>query len=292
MNNLGLVCITLSDEVRFRTITRTRLRTLDTRTQVTTLRALYRENAGRLARAIDFCAKRNIYLYRITSGLFPQSEDAPGYELLDELAPLLATIGERATSQGIRLVMHPDQFVVLSSDGAKIVENSITILRHHARVLDLLQQPRTPWCAIQIHGGKGDRAKQLIKVIRGLPEEIRGRLVLENDENAYSAAQILEICKAAGVPMVFDAHHHVVHEGLDSYEDPSVAEMTRAARATWPDPEWQLVHISNGRDSFADPKHSDFIEHVPSVYREVDWIEVEAKSKEQAIERLRRQWKS
>lgn len=292
MNNFGLVCITLSSDVRFRTITRTRLRTLDTRTQVTTLRALYRDNAGRLARAIDFCAKRNIYLYRITSGLFPQSEDPPGYELLDELEPLLATIGERATSQGIRLVMHPDQFVVLSSDGAKIVENSITMLRHQARVLDFLKQPRSPWCAIQLHGGKGGRAKQLIKVIRGLPEEIRSRLVLENDENAYGAAEVLEICKAAGVPMVFDAHHHVVHEELDSYEDPSIAEMTRAARGTWPDPEWQIVHISNGRDSFADPKHSDFIEQVPSAYREVEWIEVEAKSKEQAIERLRRQWKS
>ena len=292
MNNFGLVCITLSSDVRFRTITRTRLRTLDTRTQVTTLRALYRDNAGRLARAIDFCAKRNIYLYRITSGLFPQSEDPPGYELLDELEPLLATIGERATSQGIRLVMHPDQFVVLSSDGAKIVENSITMLRHQARVLDFLKQPRSPWCAIQLHGGKGGRAKQLIKVIRGLPEEIRSRLVLENDENAYGAAEVLEICKAAGVPMVFDAHHHVIHEGLDSYEEPSIAEMTRAARGTWPDPEWQIVHISNGRDSFADPKHSDFIEQVPSAYREVEWIEVEAKSKEQAIERLRRQWKS
>ena len=292
MNNFGLVCITLSSDVRFRTITRTRLRTLDTRTQVTTLRALYRDNAGRLARAIDFCAKRNIYLYRITSGLFPQSEDPPGYELLDELEPLLATIGERATSQGIRLVMHPDQFVVLSSDGAKIVENSITMLRHQARVLDFLKQPRSPWCAIQLHGGKGGRAKQLIKVIRGLPEEIRSRLVLENDENAYGAAEVLEICKAAGVPMVFDAHHHVIHERLDSYEEPSIAEMTRAARGTWPDPEWQIVHISNGRDSFADPKHSDFIEQVPSAYREVEWIEVEAKSKEQAIERLRRQWKS
>lgn len=292
MNNLGLVCITVSDDVRFRTITRTRLRTLDTRTQVTTLRALYRDNAGRLARAIDFCAKRNIYLYRVTSGLFPQSEEAPGYELLDELEPLLSTIGDRATSQGIRLVMHPDQFVVLSSDGAKIVENSITILRHHARVLDLLKQPRSAWAALQVHGGKGGRAKQLIKVIRGLPEEIRSRLALENDENAYGAAEILEICKTAGVPMVFDAHHHIVHEGLDSYEDPSIAEMTRGARATWPDPEWQMVHISNGRDSFSDPKHADFIEQMPSVYREVEWIEVEAKSKEQAIERLRRQWKS
>lgn len=292
MNNLGLVCITLGSEVRYRTITRTRLRTLDPSAQVATLRELYRDNAGRLARAIDFCARRNIYLYRIPSGLFPQSEESPGFELIDELAPMLSTVGERATAQGIRLVMHPDQFVVLSSDGPKIVKNSIAILQHHARVLDLLQQPQSPWSALEIHGGKGGRADQLVKVIKKLPEGIRSRLVLENDESAYSAAEILAVCKSAGVPMVFDVHHHVVYEGLDSYDHPSIEEFTRAARATWPEPEWQLVHISNGRDSFGDSKHSDYIEHMPAVYREVEWIEVEAKSKEEAILRLRRQWKS
>lgn len=291
MNNLGLVCITLGSEIRYRTITRTRLRTLDPSTQVTTLRELYRDNAGRLARAVDFCARRNIYLYRITSGLFPQSEESPGHELVEELAPLLATIGDRARAQGIRLVMHPDQFVVLSSESAAVVKNSITILEHHARVLDLLQQPRSPWAAIEIHGGKGGRGTQLAKAIRKLPEAIRMRLVLENDESAYGAAEILEVCRSAGVPMVFDAHHHIVHQSLDSYDHPSVAEFTRAARTTWPEPDWQLVHISNGRDSFADAKHSDFIEQMPSAYREVEWIEVEAKSKEEAILKLRRRWK-
>lgn len=283
--------MTIGPEVRYRTITRTRLRGLDQRLQVSTLRDIYRDNAGRLARAVDFCARRNIYLYRIPSGLFPQSEEPPGYELVDELAPLLTTIGERAESQGIRLVMHPDQFVVLSSESPKVVANSITILEHHARILDLLQQPRSAWTAIQIHGGKGGRGEHLVRVIKKLPEAIRSRIALENDESAYGASEILEVCKAAGVPMVFDAHHHVVHEGLASYDDPSVEEMTRAAAATWPDPEWQLVHISNGRDSFSDPKHADFIETMPAAYREVPWIEVEAKSKEEAVERLRRRWK-
>jgi UV DNA damage endonuclease len=57
---------------------------------------------------------------------------------------------------------------------------------------------------------------------------------------------------AARVSMVFDAHHHVVHEKLVSYEDPGIAEMLQAARETWPVPEWQLVHISNGREFFND----------------------------------------
>lgn len=291
MSELGLVCITSTDEVRFRTITRTRLRALDPALQIATLRELYADNLRRVSGAIDFCTKRRIRLYRLTSSLFPQSEDPPGFDVLGELAPEIGAVGRRATAAGIRLVMHPDQFVVLSSDERRVIDNSIGILRHHARVLDLLAQPRTSWAALELHGGKGGRAETLVRVIGELPEEIRGRLVLENDESAYSAAEILDVCRRAGLPMVFDAHHHIVHEKLDSYDHPSVAEMTAAARDTWPDPSWQLVHISNGRERFGDAKHADYIREMPSAFRDVPWIEVEAKQKERAIARLRKIWR-
>jgi UV DNA damage endonuclease len=67
--------------------------------------------------------------------------------------------------------------------------------------------------------------------------------------------------------------------------------MTAAARDTWPDPSWQLVHISNGRERFGDAKHADYIREMPSAFRDVPWIEVEAKQKERAIARLRKIWR-
>ena len=290
--NLGLVCQTTTGAVRFRTITRTRLRSLEPQSQVAALRELYSDNLRRLSAAIDFCVKRKIRMYRLTSDLFPQSEDGVGAEVLAESAGALAVTGQRATTSGIRLLMHPDQFVVLSSEKPHVVENSIGILRRHGRLLDLLQQPRSPWAALEIHGGKSGRGRELVEVIRNnLPDEVRSRLVLENDEYAYSAATIHDICQRAGVPMVFDAHHHVVHEKLETYDDPSVAAMVTAARSTWPHAGWQVVHISNGRDSFGDAHHADFVDVMPLAYRDVPWIEVEAKQKERAIARLRRRWK-
>jgi len=207
-----------------------------------------------------------------------------------EFSEALKQTGDRAQALGIRVVIHPDQFVVLSSDRPDVIENSIKILQTQAQIFDLLGLPRSPWAMMEIHGGKGDRAERLVQVIRNLPDAIRCRLALENDEYAYSAEEILAVCQAAKVPMVFDAHHHVIHEKLDTYEHPSVAEMVLAARSTWPVPEWQLVHISNGCDAFADPHHSDFITVMPSAYRDVPWIEIEAKLKEQAIAKLREEW--
>ena len=276
--------------MRYRTVTRKRLLTFDADEQGRVLRELYAANLERLNRAIDFCRAHDLSLYRITSGLFPFADDPLGEDLLEEFRAEARRTGERAAAQGLRLILHPDQFVVLSSDSPEVVANSVKILRTHARVLDLLAQPRSAWAAIEIHGGKSGRGERLAAVIRDLPEGIRARLVLENDEYAYSAAEILAVCRAAGVPMVFDAHHHVCREKLSTYDDPSVAQFLAAARETWPVPAWQLTHISNGRTAFNDRHHSDLITQMPEAYRRAPWIEVEAKHKEIAIEKLRAEW--
>jgi UV DNA damage endonuclease len=287
---LGLVCITASDEVRFRTVTRKRLLQLTETEQATVLQNLYAENLKRLYKAIDFCFANNIKLYRMTSALFPFADTELGGNVLQSMSEEIRKTGDRASSLGIRLVLHPDQFVVLSSDKIDVVKNSIKILATHALILDMLGQPRSPAALMNIHGGKSDRSAQLKSVIRDLPESIRSRLTFENDEYAYSSSEILEVCLDAGVPMVFDAHHHVIHEHLETYDDPSVAEMLAASRVTWPLPEWQLVHISNGKEFFADPRHSDLISVMPECYYNAPWIEVEAKLKELAIDKLRAEW--
>lgn len=288
--NLGLVCITASEAVRYRTVTRKRLLSLPGGERARILLAVFRANLSVLETALDFCSSRGIKLYRISSGIFPFSDEPKGEAILAGMAPELGRVGERARALGVRLVFHPDPFVVLSSDSPAVRQNSVKILSMHARILDLLGQPRSSWAAVQLHGGKGGRSSALVRSIRELPEEIRSRVVLENDERAYSASEILAVCQKAQVPMVFDAHHHICREKLTSYDHPSVAEMFYAARRTWPDPSWQMVHISNGASFFNDPRHSDRITRMPAVFREAPWIEVEAKRKEEAIEQLMREW--
>lgn len=277
--------MTHSDEVRFRTITRTSLHKWSEAEQRGVLRALYKDNAQRLEKGIAFCKKERIELFRLSSDLFPFADTPAGAEVLGELADELCRLGKAAA--GLRLVMHPDQYVVLNSERPEVIENARRVLAMHGLILDLLGQPRTPWAAIIIHGGKGGRGDELARQVRRLPDAVRTRLVLENDERAYGADEILRICKESGVPMVFDAHHHVIHEGLDSYEHRSVQKALSDAARTWPDPQHQLTHISNGRERFSDMRHSDFISQMPSCYRDAPYIEVEAKAKEQAIARLR-----
>ena len=289
-SNLGLVCITNSDAVRYKTVTRKTLLALDEAARAEKLRAIYTENINRVNAAIEFCKANDINLYRLTSGLFPFSDEQIGMDILEEFAAQLSETGKKAIADNLRIVMHPDQFVVLSSDSPQVVENSVKILKMHAKTLDLLEQPRSEWAAMNIHGGKGDRTDKLVESIGKLPDEIRFRIVFENDEHAYSSAQILEVCRRAKVPMVFDAHHHICREKLDDYNHPSVAETFWAARETWANAENQMVHISNGREKFQDRAHSDVIFMMPEVFRFARWIEVEAKHKEIAIAKLQAEW--
>jgi len=85
-SNLGLVCITTTDAVRYKTVTRQRLLSFDEPVQQEMLRVIYQENIHRINNAIEFCAANGINLYRLTSALFPFSDETIGAEILEEFA--------------------------------------------------------------------------------------------------------------------------------------------------------------------------------------------------------------
>jgi len=284
---LGLVCLSSDGQCSLRSITRARYLSLAADHRVDELRSIYWDNIQRLHWTLGYCARRHIRLYRASSSLFPMSDEPDGEALLRAMANVMSSVGRRAKVLGIRLVLHPDQFVVLNSASEKTCATSRLILEKHALWFDLFGLPKSPWSLMNIHGGKAGRSEELIAAIKQLPVNVKNRLTLENDEYSYGAEEIYDICKRAGVPMVFDCHHHVIKEKLESYDHPSVAKYTRLAGETWKKREWQVVHVSNGSAAFLDRYHSEHITKLPKSFLKVPWIEVEARGKELAIAQLR-----
>ena len=143
---------------------------------------------------------------------------------------------------------------------------------------------------INIHGGGayGDKAAAL-RVLREnitrLPQPVRSRLTLENDDKVYTPADLLPVCADTGVPLVYDVHHHrCLPDGL------SVAEATTQARKTWKSE--PLFHISSPIEGWNGPKperHHDYINASDFPQEWLGWpltVEVEAKAKELAVARL------
>ena len=101
----------------------------------------------------------------------------------------------------------------------------------------------------------------------------------------FTPADLLPVCRATGVPLVYDVHHHRCNpDGL------SVEQATKQAMATWN--REPMFHISSPIEGWDGPKperHHDFIdvEDFPECWRRKKiTVEVEAKAKEVAVQKL------
>lgn len=290
----GLCCQFAEQPIHFRTTTASSLLKLPRSEQLSKLSQLCLANAGALLNALQYCAGHGIGCFRIISTILPvRTHPQAGYQVaeLPDAEAIVAAFrhcGRYAQEHGIRTTFHPDQFVVLNSPREDVVRKSLEDLQYHAEV--------ATWTAadvINIHAGGayGDKPaalRALARQLEQLPDDVRSRLTLENDDTTFTPVDLLPLCRSLSIPLVYDVHHHrCLSDGL------SVQDATEAALTTWR--REPLFHISSplaGWNGARPQRHHDYIDPAdfPDCWRSLQLtIEVEAKAKELAVERLRRQ---
>ena len=254
------------------------------------IKATYVANAHNLATMLPKIRATGTRLFRISSALFPLADQVPR-ELWDnpDVVRHLKAAGDFVKANDMRVTTHPGQFCVLSSDSDSVVEKAFIELATHGWMFDAMGLDNSPKWAINIHGGKRDRTSRLIDQIKSLPDNVRGRLTLENDELCYNVIDLLAVHEATGTPIVFDSHHAAFNDG-----DLTQAEAYDAACQTWPKGVRPLQHLSNTEPSLKDGsftdrrKHSDMIHYVPEpqlrgLREDTVDVEIEAKLKNVAV---------
>lgn len=235
---------------------------------------------------------QNIKSFRLSSSLLPLWDlNKHMFESDPDLLNALHTLGKLFTSNNIRVTTHPGQFTVISSDSPNVVRNSVAELEMHAWVFDRMGFGNTAYNAINIHGGKADRFKNIVGVYKSLPDNVRSRLTLENDERCYGVDQLLQVHGQTGVPIVFDSHHFTFNTNSMSFE-----QAYEASLGTWGTIK-PLQHISNTEPGNENASfnirrsHSQYIHHIPDMQladiraNNVD-VDVEAKQKNLAIAKI------
>ena len=251
------------------------------------------ENTKDLFKIIKWNNENGFKFFRITSNLFPWSseyslKDMPDY---DEIKYILSDIGKYITQHCMRITSHPGPFNVLTSPHENVVENCINDLSIHGEVFDLMSLSRTPYNKINIHiggvyGDKVSAMERFCKNFERLPESVKSRLTVENDDKAsmYSVQDLYDgVFKVIGIPIVFDYHHHRFNTG-----DLSEQQALELAMSTWGNIV-PVVHYSESRnieqedDKIRPQAHSDYVyDYIDTYGNEVD-IMVEAKAKELAV---------
>ena len=251
------------------------------------------DNCKDLYKILEWNKENGFNFFRITSNLFPWSSeynlsDMPDY---DEICDILSKAGRYAIDNDIRITSHPGPFNVLTSPHPHVVENCINDLSIHGEVFDLMNLSRTPYNKINIHigGAYGDKVSAMERFCENfhrLPDSVKTRLTVENDDKAsmYSVKDLYDgVFKVIGIPIVFDYHHHRFNTG-----DLSEQQALELAISTWDDIV-PVVHYSESRnieqeDNKIRPQaHSDYVyDYIDTYGNRVD-IMVEAKAKELAV---------
>ena len=290
---LGLCCQLVAQPIKFHTTTAAALKRLRRREQLLHLATLCATNADSLLAALQFCAANGIGSFRILSSILPvkthpdvgyRVEELPG---ADDIVAQFHRCGDFARAHGIRTGFHPDQFVVLNSLDANIVDRSIADIEAQAEIAEWTNAD-----TINIHGGGGygDKHAALDRFRRNLnllSPQARSRLTVENDDRTFTPSDLLSPCRSEGIPLVYDVHHHrCCPDGLN------VEQATQAARETWN--REPLFHISSPLDGWQGAKpqrHHDYIDPKDFPAAWLGWaltVEVEAKAKELAVAKLHR----
>jgi UV DNA damage endonuclease len=164
-------------------------------------------------RVLDYLRKERLDMYRLSSDLAPYAThpDMPQFHtMVAESDAELAAFGRKAREYDIRLSFHPSQYVLLNAPDPELTRKSIWDLSSQAEMLDRMGCDDEAVLVTHVGGVYGDHEASRARWIEGwnqCPEHVQRRLVLENDDIRFSAADALWIHERTGVRLVFDYQH-------------------------------------------------------------------------------------
>ena len=292
MLRFGLCCIFRDEPIRFRQTTAKALLALAEKERLHKLSALCLENANSLVTALEAVHRFGIGAFRVSSQFLPRyTHPVVGYTLdaLPDFASIAASlekVNQLREQWDLRLSFHPDQFVLLSSPSAEVTRKSIAELDYQAMLAEKIGADVVNIHAGGVYGDKQAALKRLRENFQYLPERVRSRLTLENDDVSYTVDDLLPICRELDLPLVYDVHHHRCNR-----DRLTVQEATDASIQTWQAARRgeAYFHLSSPKNGWQsnDPKpHAEMIDMTdfPEEWIGLDvTIDIEAKAKELAV---------
>lgn len=252
------------------------------------LKNLVRDNISGLETILRWNHEHGVGLFRMGQSLIPfASHPEFPYDWREVHGEELAEAGALANSLGIRLSMHPGQYINPGSPKPEVAERSIHELRYVAEIFSMMGS-EDGVLVLHLGGAYEDKKASMKRFVEKMQSETRTLryLALENDERIWSVPEVVETANSLGIPAITDTLHHALNsDGRTLMEDFDLS------LPTWGNARPKL-HISS-----QDPEKQSGA-HAYSINLE-DWrtlvealdgrdadVMVEAKGKEQALIRI------
>ena len=285
----------LWDSSPSKTITYTRWSGLPASEQRTRLLDLTKQNIETTKRILYYNIAKEIKIYRFSSSIVPLATHPDvKWDYITPFKEDWAEIGKLVKDHRLRVSFHPNAFTLFTSPNQDVTEKAIEDMQYHYRLLEAMGMPDGSLINIHVGGSYGDKKAAISRFyqnIKKLPEPIKERMTLENDDKTYTAEETLQVCEREKIPLLFDYHHHIANPSSEELKTllPRILE-------TWKERGWKpKIHISSPRSEKEIRAHAanvdmefilPFIQLVKSAgIKEIDFI-IEAKNKDIAMLKL------
>lgn len=243
------------------------------------LKEITAANLKALEAMIDYNIKMNIGLFRISSDMVPFASHSvnqlPWKSIFQED---FQRVGGKIKAAKMRVTMHPGQYSVLNSPQERVVQGAVRELLYHTEFLDALGVGPEGKVVLHIGGVYGDKPKAMecfIKNYKQLPEHVRARLVIENDDKSYHIEDVLRVSEATGAPVIFDNLHHQLNPSLP---DCSEVQLIKRCGETWKlEDGKQKIHYSQQQAGGPPGAHSPtiYIQEFLKFYRQLEGMDID-----------------
>ena len=219
-------------------------------------------NLEALEKMVDYNIANGIRLYRISSDLIPfGSSPVNMLDWPETHKEVFDRIGTKIRRGSMRVSFHPGQYTVLNSPDEDVVARAILDLAYHDKMLKYLGVDNKNKIVLHVGGIYEDKkeALQLFEQnFRRLPEAVRNRLIIENDDRLYNIEEVLEMAHRLQIPAVYDNLHHAINPPKSGGTDPYwIAE----AKKTWNAADGnQKIHYSQQAPGKRPGAHTDTID--------------------------------
>lgn len=252
-----------------------------------------KSNIENTLRILKYNNAFDIKVYRLTSRLIPLAthNELLGWDYSREFGFQLKQLGDYVKSEGFRVSAHPDHFTILNPVKKEVLEASIRDLDYHVNLFEAMGLEDYRYKLVLhvggLYGDKHSAVERFKANFKELPDRIRKRIILENDDKSFTAADVLDICRELGIPMVLDVHHHRCINGGERLED-----LLPHIYGTWAgQPDVPKFHFSSPKSSKEFRSHADYIDaaafmeflNIAKDFGEDIDIMLEAKMKDNAL---------
>ncbi|WP_373739495.1 UV DNA damage repair endonuclease UvsE [Jeotgalibaca porci] len=210
---------------------------------------------------IDYNIKNQIKLYRISSGLIPfGSSPVNQLEWEQIFRDRFITIGQKIKQSGMRVSFHPGQYTVLNSPDEGVVSRAVDDLVYQEKILTLLGVDYSHKLILHVGGVYGDKVTALERFeenFKGIPQAVKNRLIIENDDRLFNVEDVLGLAHRIGIPVVYDNLHNAINPADSTKDD---GYWISEARKTWkPEDGNQKIHYSQQASGKRLGAHTDTI---------------------------------